>query len=462
MYNSDQTICAIATAPGNGAIALIRLSGPEALAIGDRIFVPAKKYTLLSNQAPNTIHFGTIKDHNETIDEVLVSLFKNPHSYTGEDTLEISCHGSVYIQQRIIELLLKSGASMARPGEFTQRAFLNGKMDLVQAEAVADVIASSSKAEHHLALNQLKGGVSAEMAKLRDELLQFVSLIELELDFSEEDVEFADRSQLTDLVNRISGLITSLLSTFKTGNAIKKGIPVAIVGKPNAGKSTLLNLLLKEDKAIVSEIAGTTRDVIEDLITIEGVNFRLIDTAGLRKTTDKIESLGIQKTLDNVRKAAIVILLCDAREDENALQEQIKALELSSQQQLLILRNKTDLLKNNTETVHNKPVVPYPCHYISAKSGQGIETINQNLYNLAQLDTLHSGDTILSNARHYEALSHSLTALQRVQDGIQNQLPTDLLAQDIREALHYLGEISGEITTDEILGNIFKNFCIGK
>jgi tRNA modification GTPase len=463
--NQNTTICAIATPAGNGAIAVIRLSGEEAIPIGEKIFYPAQKGKSLSAQQGNTIHYGTLKDGDEIVDDVLIGLFRAPHSYTGEDVLEISCHGSVYIQQRIIELLINHGARTAKPGEFTQRAFLNGKMDLTQAEAVADIIAATSQAEHKLAFSQLRGGISGEIANLRQELLNFASLIELELDFSEEDVEFADRKELTRLIASIQRLISGLLQSFKTGNAIKKGIPVAIVGKPNAGKSTLLNLLLKEDKAIVSEIEGTTRDVIEDMITIEGVNFRLIDTAGLRKTTDKIETLGIQKTLENVKKATIVVLLVDSRETIEDIGDQVASLSLDEGRQLMVLLNKTDLSDDNSlrqqnlQALHDKGIKAFP---ISALSGEGIDQLNHTLIELAHLDAYNSSDVILTNARHYEALKNSDQALLRVLENLKSELPTDFLAQDIREALHYLGEITGQITTDEILGNIFKNFCIGK
>lgn len=463
--NRTNTICAIATPAGNGAIAVIRLSGEEAIEIGEKIFHPAQAHKKLSDQKGNTIHYGTIKEDDEIVDDVLINLFKSPHSYTGEDVLEISCHGSVYIQQRIIELLINHGARTAQPGEFTQRAFLNGKMDLTQAEAVADIIASTSQAEHKLAFSQLRGGVSNEIANLRNELLNFASLIELELDFSEEDVEFADREQLVTLIQSIQKLIKGLLHSFKTGNAIKKGIPVAIVGKPNAGKSTLLNLLLKEDKAIVSEIEGTTRDVIEDMITIEGVNFRLIDTAGLRKTTDKIETLGIKKTMENVQKASIVLLLVDSRDSKEEINEQLENLTLEKDKKFMVLLNKTDLVKSvddvnkHLQALQQQDIKALP---ISAIKSEGIDAINHTLIELAQLDAYNSSDVILTNSRHYEALRNSDQALDRVLENLNNQLPTDFLAQDIREALHYLGEITGQITTDEILGNIFKNFCIGK
>lgn len=457
---STDTICAIATPAGNGAIALLRLSGQQAIQICESVFTK-----VLSDKQANTLHYGTIIHESEIIDDVVVSLFLAPHSFTGEDTVEVSCHGSVYIQQRLLELFIKKGARLAQPGEFTQRAFLHGKMDLSQAEAVADIIAASSEASHKLAFQQLRGNISDEIAGLRSELLQFVSLIELELDFSEEDVLFADRKQLLSLLTKVQHLVQALIKTFATGNAIKKGIPVAIVGKPNVGKSTLLNLLLKEDRAIVSDIAGTTRDVIEDVINIGGYNFRLIDTAGLRKTEDKIESIGIQKTLENIEKAQIVLKMADFYDDIPTIKKQIERLKLEPSKALLIVLNKVDEAKGAEQVQeYTNALSEYSKHIVavSAKHNKGTEELNNKLIELSNISQVEGNDTVLTNTRHYEAFLKTNEALERVLQNIEQQLPTDLLAQDIREAMHYLGEVTGEITTEEILGNIFKNFCIGK
>lgn len=463
---NDQTvICAIATAPGMGAIAVIRLSGKGCIEICDRIFV-SPSHKKLIDVLPNTIHFGKIVNKEELIDEVLISVFHAPHSFTGEDSIEISCHGSVYIQQRILQLLISSGARLAAPGEFSQRAFLNGKMDLSQAEAVADLIASSSAAAHKMALSQMRGGFSDELMKLRMELLHITSLLELELDFSEEDVEFADRSELRSIAIGIDTLISRLCASFSLGNVIKNGIPVAIVGNTNVGKSTLLNAMLKEDRAIVSDIEGTTRDVIEDTINLQGITFRFIDTAGIRHTDDRVENMGIERTFTKIEQARIVLLLIDATKDtEQFLPYYTQVKEhLGPDTRLVILLNKTDqtdstdmILSQITSLSSGEKILP-----IAAKTGYNIHHLVNELVSTINLNALHSGDVIVSNARHYEALSHARLAIERVITGLDSNISGEFISQDIRECLHYLGEITGQITTDEVLGNIFKNFCIGK
>lgn len=463
----DDTICAISTAYGAGAVAMIRVSGSQAYVIGEKVLTLFKKGNTLSGQKPNTVHFAKFHNNQKQIDEVLVSIFQGPHSYTGEDTLEISCHGSLYIQQKILETLIEHGARMAKPGEFTQRAFLNGKLDLSQAEGVADLIASNSEAAHRLALNQMRGGFSIEIKKLRDRLLHFISLIELELDFSEEDVEFADRTQLSSLIDEIEKLLRKLIQSFSYGNAIKNGIPVAIVGKTNAGKSTLLNQLLKEEKAIVSDIAGTTRDYIEDTIVLQGINFRFIDTAGLRKTEDTVENIGIERALKKFREADIVIVLIDADDSEENIMKSLEMFEEESKENkhILFAINKIDTILNPSLLLNDlRTKIAMEGEYltISAKEGTNISALEQKLVDVATANKPTETDVIVTNARHYEALLRSREAILRVIEGMENQLPSDLLAMDIRQVLHYLGEISGEFTTDEILGNIFQNFCIGK
>lgn len=460
------TICAVAT-PGNGALAIIRVSGKEAFQVTQKIFRPAKAGKKLEDQPGNTIHFGAIMDGNELVDEVLVSVFRAPHSYTGEHSVEISCHGSRYIEQKIIQLLLESGAVAARPGEFTQRAFLHGKMDLSQAEAVADVIASETKAAHDVAIRQMRGGFSQKVKELRDRLLHFISMIELELDFSEEDVEFADREALMSLVKEVKSLTDRLMNSFYLGNVLKNGVPVAIVGKPNVGKSTLLNALLREDKAIVSEIEGTTRDSIEDTVNIEGVVFRFIDTAGIRETADTIENLGIRRTYQKINSASIVLLLVDATDPEDIIVLSVETLrgQLQEDQTLVVVINKSDLAGPDT-LERKKSAIPAGEneHIVAISAGQdhGSDELTTLLTRLVHAPSAGPQDVIISNIRHYHALKASSESLERVIEGIETRLPEDLLAQDIREVLHYLGEITGEVTTDEILGNIFKNFCIGK
>jgi len=456
----QDTIVALATPSGAGAIAVIRLSGPKAIAIASAVFVSVSGKELLK-QKTHTIHLGHIKDDNRTLDEVLASIFKNPNSYTGEDVVEFSCHGSPYIQQEIIQLLLRKGARMAQAGEFTLRAFLHGKMDLSQAEAVADLIASDSEASHQLAIQQMRGGFSSEIAQLRQELLNFASLIELELDFAEEDVEFANRNEFEQLIQKIKEVLKRLIDSFAVGNVLKNGIPVAIVGEPNVGKSTLLNALLNEERAIVSDIAGTTRDTIEDEITLGGIGFRFIDTAGIRETQDTIEGLGIQKTFEKMEAAQVVVLLLDASEAIDKLTLEVHKIKNKyPQKPLVIVANKIDTLsvesKNNLQKALPE-LIP-----ISAKQREGVEQLTTALLDFVNTGALRNNETIVTNTRHYDALLKSLEEIQKVQEGLHAQLSGDLLAIDIRQALYHLGEITGEISNDELLGNIFANFCIGK
>jgi tRNA modification GTPase len=462
----ESTICAISTPLGQGAIAMVRVSGAEALAVCHHIFTPANKAESILNQPHATVRFGTIVEATgAVVDEVLVSVFRAPHSFTGEDLVEISCHASQYIQQRILQLLLNNGCTMATAGEFTQRAFLNGKMDLLQAEAVADVIASTSAASHRLAVNQMRGGFSSELTALRTQLLDFTSLVELELDFSEEEVEFANRQQLKELAEKIERMISRLVDSFSVGNAIKTGIPVAIVGKTNVGKSTLLNVLLHEERAIVSDVHGTTRDVIEDTIVLGGLTFRFIDTAGIRQTRDKVESLGIERTFQKMQQASIVLLLIDSSEGIEEVTDFItQQLPYSEGKKLIVVYNKADLItadkKAELEAIALPPdVVPV---FISAKQKREIELLQQLLLEAAQIPSINANDVIVTNARHYEALQKALIAIKRVGEGLQQNISGDFLSQDIRECLHYLGEITGQISTDEVLGNIFAKFCIGK
>ncbi len=456
--SNTETICAISTAPGQGAIAIIRLSGEKSIEIADRIFRAKKKSKKLISQKSFTLLFGQIIENNNPIDDVLVSVFRSPHSFTGENSVEISCHGSIIIQQKILQLLVRSGAKIAKPGEFTQRAFLNGKMDLSQAEAVADLIAATSEASHKVALHQMRGGFSGDLQNLRKQLLTFISMVELELDFSEEDVEFADRKQLSVLIEIIDKDIKKLNESFRLGNVIKNGIPVAIVGEPNVGKSTLLNTLLNEEKALVSHIAGTTRDAIEDLISISGVLFRIIDTAGIRQSTDFVENLGIERTMQKIDSAQIVILLTVP--DANAMEFRIMANEiLKKNKKLIVVFNKMDIKKNLVPDIFASD---FKTVNISAKTGENIEELIQEILILSEIENINENATIITNLRHFEALSLAQKATERVKLGLQNHISGDFLAQDIREIMHYFGEITGEITTDEILGNIFKNFCIGK
>ena len=459
------TICAISTAPGIGGIAVIRVSGPETFAVCEKIFFPANKNTTIADTKSHTLLFGEIRDENETIDEVVISIFRNPHSFTGEDVAEISCHGSVYVQQRILQLLISKGCSLAQPGEFTQRAFLNGKMDLSQAEAVADLIASGSAATHRMAMNQMRGGFSSELQKLRTQLLDFVSLVELELDFSEEDVEFADRTHLKTLVQNISSEIQRLSASFSVGNALKSGIPVALVGETNVGKSTLLNVLLNEDKAIVSDIHGTTRDVIEDSVNLGGITFRFIDTAGIRDTRDKIESMGIERTYQKIEQASIVLWILDCTQLSEHMEWLTDRIEKKAVgKKIILVFNKIDKIQEEEREVLNQLFSQFEGDriYISAKNRINTSELEQALIKAAQLPDIRPGDVVVSNIRHYEALENALKAIQRVSEGLENQISGDFLSQDIRECMHFLGEITGQISNDEILGNIFGKFCIGK
>ena len=468
--NMQDTICAIATAQG-GAIGIVRISGKEAIAIADGIFVPAGKHSLpLTKRHANTITFGQIQnDKGETIDEVLVSLFKSPHSYTGEDCVEISCHGSSFILQQVMQRLIRQGCRAAGPGEFTQRAFLNGKMDLSQAEAVADLIASSSATTHRMAMNQMRGGFSRELSTLREKLLHLTSLMELELDFSDhEELEFADRKELTAITEEIEHVISRLTQSFSTGNALKNGIPVAIVGDTNAGKSTLLNALLNEEKAIVSDIHGTTRDAIEDIIDIQGIMFRFIDTAGIRDTQDTIENIGITRSFQKMEQANIVLWVVDSTQAQNQIQQLAgRIFPHCEGKRLIILLNKTDQMPDVTPMCLIPQRIKLPKQAkilaISAKEKTGIDSLQNILVETAAIPEINTGDIVVTNLRHYEALSQALENIHRVQEGLHTHLSSDLISQDLRECLFHLAEITGgEITTDEVLANIFKNFCIGK
>ncbi len=463
---NQETICAIATAQG-GAIGTIRVSGPDAISMTERIFTPATGRPL-SERTPYTLIFGRILDKEEVVDEVLVSLFRAPHSYTGEDSTEIACHGSAYILQRVMQLLIVNGCRLAQPGEFTQRAFLNSKMDLSQAEAVADLIASSSAATHRLAMSQMRGGFSRELTELREKLLHFTSMIELELDFSEEEVEFADRSHLRALADEIERAISRLVGSFSVGNAIKNGVPVAIVGETNAGKSTLLNVLLNEEKAIVSDIHGTTRDVIEDTVNIGGITFRFIDTAGIRDTNDTIETLGIERTFQKLDQAEIVLWMIDASDAPAQLvQLSEKILPRCEDKHLILVFNKADLIgmdqqKNILLVLSSYPTEHVSHLFISAKRRTHTEELQTMLVEASHLPTITQNDVIVTNVRHHEALTHALEAIERVQQGLDMNISGDFLSQDIRECIFYLNDIAGEVTNDMVLQNIFKNFCIGK
>jgi tRNA modification GTPase len=458
----DDTIAALATAHGTGAIAVLRMSGKKTFAIIDELFYTKNfKPKKISGEKGYTVHYGIIAERGIEIDEVLVTKFNAPHSYTGEDSIEISCHGSAYIQQQILQLLLGHGARMARPGEFTLRAFLNGKFDLSQAEAVADLIASNSGLSHQVAMQQMRGGFSGKIKVLRDHLINFASLIELELDFSEEDVEFADRSDLKNLIKSILGIISKLITSFEVGNVIKNGIPVAIVGKPNAGKSTLLNVLLEDERAIVSEIPGTTRDVIEDEITIEGIPFRFIDTAGIRTTTDVIEKIGVDKAFDVIKKSAIVIYLFDVHElSSGDLALEVKLIkEHIGTSQLLIVGNKMDV--ENINDLKDE-FSDFDIIYISAKEQKNIDELKNKLVALFDARTVNTTDTIVTNARHADALKRASNALEKVLEGLDKNIAGDLLAIEIRYALDELGSITGEVTNEDLLDSIFTRFCIGK
>lgn len=461
--SSNDTICAISTAQGMGAIAVVRLSGDAAITLADKVFKPFHDKPNLQSIPHHTSVLGKIYDDKELIDEVVVTTFKEPDSYTGQDIVEISCHGSVYIQQKLIELLIRTGARLAKPGEFTFRAFMNGKMDLSQAEAVADLVASNSEASHHMALKQMRGGFSSKISELRARLVHFASLIELELDFSEEDVEFANRDDMKKLLKSIHHEIDALKSSFALGNVMKQGIPVAIAGKPNVGKSTLLNALLNEERALVSEIPGTTRDAIEDTINIEGINFRFIDTAGLRDTEDTVENMGIDRTYEKMNQAWIVLYLFDINDStEEEIDESINdiRLQLNDPKKTIIpIANKIDLLLESPHTFQH--LVELETIFISAKRTENINLITERLLNAVKINKL-TDQTIVYNLRHFEALNAAAVSIEAVCKGFKKQVPSDLVAIDIRHALHHLGTITGEVTNDEILGNIFSKFCIGK
>ena len=455
---NDETIIALATPSGMGAISVIRISGSKAISITEKLFKP-KGNKILSKQKSHTVHLGNLMKNNFVLDEVLVTIFNGPNSYTGEDTIEISCHGSTYIQQKIIDLYIENGIRVATPGEFTLRAFLNGKMDLNQAEAVADLIASENKGSHNLAIQQMKSGFSNDLKKLRSELLHFSSMIELELDFSQEDVEFAERNEFKKLINKITKELGDLINSFSSGNVLKNGIAVAIAGKPNAGKSSLLNTLLNEDKAIVSNIPGTTRDSIEDSLIIDGIKFRFTDTAGLRKTDDVIESKGIEKTKEKIRQSKILIYLFDVNDtnlDEiNSDIESFKRKDLS----VILVRNKVDLKivsKDLFEELKNLNFLE-----ISANDNNSVNILKNKLLDEVNILNPHT-DTIVSNSRHYQALINAMTAIKDVSNGLESNISGDLLSIDIRKSIEHLAEITGEITNDDVLGNIFSNFCIGK
>ena len=463
----NDTIVALATATGVGAISVIRLSGKEAIELADKVFKTLNGKPL--SEAPShTVHLGTIKSENQVIDECLATIFKGKKSYTGEPVVEFSCHGSAYITQEVIKLCLANGARLAEAGEFTKRAFLNGKLALNQAEAVADLIASDSKASHQVALQQMRGGFTSEIEDLRQELLNFASLIELELDFSEEDVEFADRSQFEQLLKRIKTTLQSLIQSFSAGNAIKNGIPVAIVGKPNAGKSTLLNTLLNEERAIVSDIAGTTRDTIEETLHIDGVTFRFIDTAGIRDTKDQIEAIGVEKAKEKIKKAQLILYLYN--EKENTTDEVIHFVteNYHKEAKFILLHNKIEDLQEVITPFDNEILASIPEEYIfsqlriSAKENINIDELKKILSLYVKNLSPSAGNTIITNIRHYEALNNALQALEKVEEGMQIHLSGDLLAIDIRETLYHLGSITGAVSNDELLGNIFSRFCIGK
>ncbi len=467
-YNSmdSNTICAISTAPGKGGIAVIRVSGPDAIAYTDAIFRPIVTGKSLKTAKSHTMVFGDILNaDNSVLDNVLVAVFRNPHSFTGEDTTEISCHGSLFIQQQILQLLLGVGCRMALPGEFTQRAFLNGRMDLSQAEAVADLIASTTSASHRLALNQMRGGFSNELVNLREKLLNFVSLIELELDFSTEDVEFADRSDLNALIADIKKRITQLCDSFKLGNAIKNGIPVAIIGQTNVGKSTLLNCLLNEERAIVSDVRGTTRDVIEDTFVYSGVQFRLIDTAGIRETADVVEKLGIERSFKKMDEASVVLLVCDGTEDvketKRFLDESLAKVEGKD---VIVLFNKVDVISETKKSELASISLPEFASslFISAKNKENTDALLNKMFELSHVADSDENSVIVANIRHYEALQNALSAINRVDEGMALGLPSDLLTRDIHDCIDALGEITGQISSQDVLNNIFSNFCIGK
>ncbi|MBS7293661.1 MAG: tRNA uridine-5-carboxymethylaminomethyl(34) synthesis GTPase MnmE [Bacteroidales bacterium] len=469
MLNIEDTICAPATVPGTGAIAIIRMSGKDSFRIADKV-VSCKGSTISETEGYKLRYGVALEADGTDLDTVLVSVFRSPHSYTGEDSVEISCHSSKYVVERLLQRLVDSGARMAGPGEFTQRAFVNGKMDLAQAEAVADVISSQNAAAHRVAYSQLKGGFSKELKTLRDELLKMTSLLELELDFSEEDVEFASRRELSALLDSALRHIHSLTDSFRYGNALRNGVPVAIVGAVNAGKSTLLNALVGDDRAIVSDIAGTTRDTVEETMTIDGILFRFIDTAGLRTTQDEVEKIGISRSYKKMSEAEIVLALLDVtvpeEENEHSISDIVNNLDVKSQK-LIVLLNKVDVLGSNINVSLLNNTVSSPDEkvtklYISAKTGFGLDTLRTLLSDSQKTATLDSGQTIVTNLRHYQSLMSAAASLEKVRSSLATSQTPDLLSEDLRQALHHLSSILGEVTPDEVLGNIFERFCIGK
>ncbi|MDR0537702.1 MAG: tRNA uridine-5-carboxymethylaminomethyl(34) synthesis GTPase MnmE [Tannerellaceae bacterium] len=456
----QDTICAIATAPGRGGIAVVRVSGPDAFIICEKVASLKNAAKKLGSLPAGQFAFGYVHSGSEILDEVIISGYRAPHSYTGEDTIELSCHGSLYIQQQLLQLLIENGCRLAQPGEFTQRAFINGKLDLSQAEAVADLISATTPAMHRLSMSQIRGGFGKELNKLRAQLLDFASLIELELDFGEEDVEFANREHLRQLSCDIERLIHRLAESFNVGNVIKNGIPVAIVGETNAGKSTLLNTLVGEERAIVSDIHGTTRDTIEDVVHISGLAFRFIDTAGLRNSSDEIENIGIRRAIAKVEQASIILLVLDSTAATSYLSDMLPSN--IADKKIIKVFNKTDLLGDGEELRDPLPNLESVSISISARENQNVDRLKHLLVEVAAMPQIHPEDLVVTNARHYEALTQALSAIRRVNEGLSSQLSADFISQDIRECAHYIGEITGRITTDEILGNIFSRFCIGK
>ena len=463
--NTNDAICAIATASGMGAIAVVRLSGQRCHEIALSIFKSRTRNLDKSSIVPNKAYFGDLVDGTDVVDEAIVTFFASPHSYTGEDSVEISCHGSVYIQQKVLEILIARGARLAGPGEFSRRAFLNNKLDLAQAEAVADLIASQSEASHKIAVNQLKGGFSKELRDIRSRLLDITSLLELELDFSEEDVEFADRTQLLELIEEAISHIVRLTESFRLGNAIKNGIPVTIAGETNTGKSTLLNAILGEERAIVSDIEGTTRDTVEETFNIFGTLYRFIDTAGIRQTTEEIERIGIERTFKKMEEADVILGMVDMTK---GLEKAISAIRLivskvdRQQQTLIVLCNKRDVARDFPCERLLSEFEDIPIEFVSAKDNDDVERIKRFIFNNSSLHSVGANETLVTNMRHYESLRRSKENLEQVREGIMVGLSADLLSQDLRQALFYLGSITGEITNDEVLGNIFGRFCVGK
>tara|TARA_B100001758_G_scaffold247425_1_gene265193 strand:- start:1710 stop:3062 length:1353 start_codon:yes stop_codon:yes gene_type:complete len=447
-FNPEDTICAITTGGGMSAIAIIRISGNKAIEVTNSVFSKD-----ISSCKSHTLHFGNFTYNTKVIDEVLVSIFKGERSFTGEESIEISCHGSIFIQNKIIQVLIEKGCRLATSGEFSMRAFKNGKLDLTQAESIADLIESESEAAHNTALMQLKGGISIKLKTLRNQLIDFASLIELELDFSEEDVEFADRKQFNNLLDIIKSELKKLIQSFKLGNSVKNGIPVAILGAPNVGKSTLLNCLLNEEKSIVSDIAGTTRDAIEDTLIIKGYKFRFIDTAGIRETEDTIENLGIERTLEKANKSEIILFIIDASQRIKLQLLELKKIKKENKRKVLVVVNKVDITKINLEEEYIS---------ISAKTGEGIPILENELLKFINTEKISESDSIVSNLRHYEQLQLTLHEINNIIKGLENNISGDFLAINIRQALFHLGNITGEITTDDLLGNIFGKFCIGK